>query len=337
MSVSKSLTGSDAREALAARAADPEPRTPLAKVEQPVQPVDAEELGVELWTIGDERVVYHHSIMMMCFLPQKRLPVHQREYVVRHGQAALRIEAGTLIDPGKVGHFKPLPVPYGSRARMILPYINAYAIRHRTRTVDLGRSLREFMTRIGLSFDGRRGVQITEQVQALAAAHLVLGLWEHNRSRALLATIADEVSFWLEKDARQRSLWEPEMVLTEVLRLDLGAARAARYGPPHQAGAIPEADGPLFLADVPNGADYSGQEGPCAVGSIAASVCSGRAVGTAVQTTAQPGSDRRSEGVFRIPCIARRPGTGARKVASTGGATRERLFPGARSYQVSAN
>ena len=206
---------SHAREVLAARAADPEPRTPLAKVEQPVQPVDAEELGVELWTIGDERVVYHHSIMMMCFLPQKRLPVHQREYVVRHGQAALRIEAGTLIDPSKVGHFKPLPVPYGSRARMILPYINAYAIRHRTRTVDLGRSLREFMTRIGLSFDGRRGVQITEQVQALAAAHLVLGLWEHNRSRAHLATIADEVSFWLEKDARQRSLWEPEMVLSQ--------------------------------------------------------------------------------------------------------------------------
>ena len=204
-----------AREALAARAAAPEARLPLAKVEQPVKREDAESVGVELWTDDNERVVYHHSIMMMCFLPQKCLPTHQRDYVVRHGQAALRIEAGTLIDPGKVGQFKQLPVPYGSRARIVLPYINAYAIRHRTRTVDLGRSLREFITRIGLSFDGRRGVQITEQVQALAAAHLVLGLWEQDRAHAHLATIADEVSFWIEKDSRQRSLWEPVMVLSQ--------------------------------------------------------------------------------------------------------------------------
>ena len=203
------------REALANRAASPEPRPSLAKVAQPLKTEDAEELEVEFWNGGDDHIVYHHSIMMMCFLPQKRLPAHQRDYVVRHGQAALRIEAGALIDPGNVGQFKTLPVPYGSRARMILPYINAYALRNKTRTVDLGRSLREFMARIGLSFDGRRGVLITEQVQALAAAHLVLGVWEHNRSRAHLATIADEVSFWIEKDARQRSLWEPEMVLSQ--------------------------------------------------------------------------------------------------------------------------
>ena len=81
--------------------------------------------------------------------------------------------------------------------------------------MDLGRSLRRFMTRIGLSFDGRRGVQITEQVQALASAHLLLGLWHNDRPRAHLATIADEVSFWMERDSRQRLLWEPEMVLSE--------------------------------------------------------------------------------------------------------------------------
>ena len=204
-----------AREALVARAGLREPQAPLAKVEQPIQHQDTEPVGLELWTDGSERVVYHHSVMMVCFLPQKRLPPHEREYVVRHGHAALRIEAGTLIDPENVGQFKQLPVPYGSRARMILPYINAYALQHRTRTVDLGRSLRGFMTRIGLSFDGRRGVQITEQVQALASAHLLLGLWHNDRPRAHLATIADEVSFWMERDSRQRLLWEPEMVLSE--------------------------------------------------------------------------------------------------------------------------
>ena len=135
----------------------------------------------------------------------------------RHGLAALRIEAGTLIDPAEVGTFRPFPVPFGSRARLILPYINGYALRHQTRTVDLGRSLRAFMTHLGLSFDGRRGHQIMEQVQSLAAAHLVLGLWDTSsgRSHAHLATVADEISFWIERDARQRSLWEPEMTLSQ--------------------------------------------------------------------------------------------------------------------------
>lgn len=214
---------SHARDALVARAdAGSAPdRQPVAHVAAPaIRTAVSSDLSADmadLWEADPDRVVYHHSIMMMCFLPQKRLPDAQRHYVVRHGRAALRIEAGTLIDPAEVGTFRSFPVPFGSRARLILPYINGYALRNQTRTVDLGRSLRAFMTRIGLSFDGRRGRQIMEQVQALAAAHLVLGLWDgpSGRSHAHLATVADEISFWIERDARQRALWEPEMTLSQ--------------------------------------------------------------------------------------------------------------------------
>ena len=210
---------SHAREALVARAGAV--AAPSVTPAQVVPLVASASLGDEVeldpWDAEPDRIVYHHSIMMMCFLPQKRLPAGQREYVVRHGRAALRIEAGSLIDPGVVGEFRELPVPFGTRARMILPYINASAVRNQSRTVDMGRSLRDFMGRLGLSFDGRRGLVLTEQVEALAAAHLLLGVWNASggRSHAHLATIADEVSFWIERDARQRSLWEPEMTLSQ--------------------------------------------------------------------------------------------------------------------------
>ena len=293
-----------AREALVARASLREPQAPLAKVEQPIQRQDTEPVGLELWTDGSERVVYHHSVMMVCFLPQKRLPPHEREYIIRHGHAALRIEAGTLIDPENVGQFKQLPVPYGSRARLILPYINAYALQHWTRTVDLGRSLRGFMTRIGLSFDGRRGVQITEQVQALASAHLLLGLWHNDRPRAHLATIADEVSFWMERDSRQRLLWEPEMVLSERYYDAIRERpRAAGHGPPSQALALSATDGPLFLAHLSNSADRGPQEGPYPVGGVAAGVRSRCGVSPAVQAATHPGHEGRGTGVFGVPGI----------------------------------
>ena len=211
---------SHARDALVARAAGRGAASPatLAEVLPPVASASlAIDVELDPWDAEPDRIVYHHSIMMMCFLPQKRLPAAQREYVVRHGRAALRIEAGSLIDPGVVGEFRALPVPFGTRARMILPYINASAVRNQSRTVDMGRSLRAFMGRLGLSFDGRRGRVLTEQVEALAAAHLLLGVWNASdgRSHAHLATIADEVSFWIERDARQRSLWEPEMTLSQ--------------------------------------------------------------------------------------------------------------------------
>ena len=208
---------SEAREALVQRTSAPHESTPPVPVADKVLDREHnEELVATVWGTVADSVVYHHSVMMMCFLPQKCLPMTQREYVIRHGHAALRIEAGTLIDPAQVGCFKTLPVPFGSRARIILPYINAYAIRNKTREVDLGRSLREFISRMGLSFDGRRGQQVTEQVQALAAARILLGRWDGDRPRAQLGTIADEVSFWMEKDTRQRSLWEPELLLSQM-------------------------------------------------------------------------------------------------------------------------
>lgn len=201
---------------LARRGVSPPPSVapPPAPLD-PALPSDVDPSG--LWALDADRVVYQHSILVMCFFPQKRLSDSQRYYVVRHGRAALSIEAGRLVNPEEVGSFRSLPVPFGSRVRLVLPYINGYALRHRTRTIDLGHSLRAFLSKLGLSFDGRRGRQIMEQVQALAAAHLVLGLWEpaSGRAHSHHARIADAMSFWIERDERQRALWEPEMTLSQ--------------------------------------------------------------------------------------------------------------------------
>ena len=204
-----------AREALVARAAAGSARP------APGPEVDADEL------FGPSPVGFHHSVMMMCFLPQKRLPSGERAYATRHGRAALSVEAGSLANPENVGEIRRCAVPFGSRARMVVPYVNACAVRNRGPEVDLGRSLRVFLGRLGLSFDGRRGKAVAEQVEAVAAASIVLGQWAGDRAVTSAGRIANQVTFWMARDAAERLVWEPSMRLSD----DYYAALAERPVP----------------------------------------------------------------------------------------------------------
>ena len=187
----------------------------------PAPEVDAEAL------FGPSPVGFHHSVMMMCFLPQKRLPPGERSYATRHGRAALSVEAGSLANPENVGEIRRCAVPFGSRARMVVPYVNACAVRNRGPEVDLGRSLRDFLGRLGISFDGRRGKAVAEQVEAVAAASIVLGQWAGDRAVTSAGRIANQVTFWLARDAAERLVWEPSMRLSD----DYYAALAERPVP----------------------------------------------------------------------------------------------------------
>ena len=205
-----------AREELAARAASrrpavSEPQVSKGSGERLPSAVEEEDVAV----FDAPGVGYHHSLMMMCFLPQKPLPEGERIYETRHGRAALRVVAGGVAKPDEVGVFKECPVPFGSRARVILPYINGFAVQNRTREVDLGASLRKFLDKIGMSYDGRRGRQVTEQIEAIAAAHIMLGVWGQAGTETRYGRVADEISFWLERDENQRLMWQPSMLLSD--------------------------------------------------------------------------------------------------------------------------
>ena len=179
-----------------------------------------------------ERPFFLHSVMVQCFLPQKRLPLEQRNYESHHGRASLRIEAGAIIDPARPGTFVECPIPWGSRARLIFPYIVGYAVQHNTPVVDMGKSLRAFLRVIGMSTTGGSTHRaFTNQVHAIASCHLSLGEWRENEdptfdpeSGASLgyaqqaqqrnARIVDEIDFWMVRDERQRAMWRSEMTLS---------------------------------------------------------------------------------------------------------------------------
>lgn len=164
--------------------------------------------------IGREDIAYTHPIFMQCFLPhrtpQRGAPPHQ----VNHGSASLRIRAGELVDPNNPNTFEQCEIPSGVKARLLLTYINHQAYETKNATVNMGKSLREFMVRNGIPIGGKNGREITRQSKNLAAAELILGTWDSERVTQKNVRVAGELSFWLEKDCRQATLWTPELTLS---------------------------------------------------------------------------------------------------------------------------
>jgi hypothetical protein len=167
---------------------------------------------------GSDDVTYTHAVFAQCFLPIRKLRGGGTRYEVRHGRAALLITAGDLLNPA-TEQFVQMEVPSGSAARVALANINNAIISAKTLeealVVPMGESLRDFMDYQGLAIGGKNGKEITRQIHNLAAARIVLGVWTDGHARQVNTQIADAIDFWLERDRRQRTLWQPLLRVSE--------------------------------------------------------------------------------------------------------------------------
>ena len=161
--------------------------------------------------------------MVQCFLPQR--PVVMKTYITNHGRASLHIEASGLTDPNDPGVWIECEVPSGPKPRPILPYIVGEAVRTANPEIDLGRSLRVFMEKLGIPIAGTNGKALTAQIQNTAAATIVLGEWTKDRAQTRAGRLAKAFSFWLER--------HPDHPWVLVDALDEGAKDAvAEHHPP---------------------------------------------------------------------------------------------------------
>jgi hypothetical protein len=81
-----------------------------------------------------------------------------------------------LVEPGrlKVGEGPSVlfGVPYGARARIIMIYLQTQALRSGGRQVLLGRSMRDWMVRMGLSSGGETAQALRDQARRISACHI---------------------------------------------------------------------------------------------------------------------------------------------------------------------
>ena len=161
----------------------------------------------------DQEVGYMHAALMQCFLPHR--PTDTRRHETSHGNASLVVHAGELANPRIRRGWIECQIPAGPKPRLILPYIIGEAIRNGHPEIDLGHSLRKFMTSLNVPIAGSNAKALTTQIQNIAAAHIVIGEWTAEAVHTRGGRFAKELSFWLERNPDQRMLWTPTMTLSD--------------------------------------------------------------------------------------------------------------------------
>ena len=149
-------------------------------------------------------------------LPHKRLPDDQPWEKKGH-RVSLLVEPGRLKVKGRTTLYG---VPYGARARMILLYLQTQAVRTGTREIELGRSMRGWLERMGVSYGGETAKSLREQATRISACSLKF-FWEDDARGSegwSAGRIVDSgLSFHaVSEDEGQESLWDDRVQLDDT-------------------------------------------------------------------------------------------------------------------------
>lgn len=97
-------------------------------------------------------------------------------------------------------------VPFGSHARLILLYLQTEALRTNSREIELGRSLRDWLGRIGVSVGGRTGKLVKDQAERISRCRLTFHLQGAKSAGLINQSIVDRALFIDDSDAPQGRL-----------------------------------------------------------------------------------------------------------------------------------
>ena len=168
--------------------------------------------------------------MALCSLPRSN-PGNQYRYVRRNGPYTLVMNAGGLSK-----------LPFGTNPRLILAWICTEAVRTGSRDLVLGRSLSEFMRKLGIaSTNGRTQARLRNQMKRLFNCSVQLTYTAAGRETSASALVAELTDFWWNpKHPDQTGLWESKVRLSEAffneiihhpVPLDLTTLKALKRSP----------------------------------------------------------------------------------------------------------
>ena len=163
--------------------------------------------------LADERQQIGISYTGFCLtsLPHKKLPDDQSWE--RHGhKVTLLVEPGTMRRRGQVVKYG---VPYGSRARMILLYLQTQAVRTGSREIELGRSMRAWMERMDVAVGGETIKSLREQAARISACTLKF-FWEGDDSESWARGGIVSAGLRFKVADTDDNLWDDRVMLDEV-------------------------------------------------------------------------------------------------------------------------
>jgi hypothetical protein len=152
-----------------------------------------------------DRADFLHTVMCQVGLPRRR--TEARTFERHSGHVSVLLEAGKLWNGSQ---WIDQPLPYGTTPRLVMVHVSSEAIRTRSRSIEVGDSMRHFLTMLGLQTSGgKRGgyTVFKRQMEALAACRLTLGMQAQGRVVTVDAKPIKRFEAWLQHDGTQHTLW----------------------------------------------------------------------------------------------------------------------------------
>ncbi len=137
-------------------------------------------------------------------LPHRRLPP-DRGWQIESERIGLIVQPGMKM--GLAGVPEPIGIPFGSRARLIMLYLQSEALRTGRREIALGRSLRDWLERMGIPAGGKSIKDVREQADRISRCRLTFLVRQGNRTGLVNQNIVDTAMFVDPDDMSQGSLF----------------------------------------------------------------------------------------------------------------------------------
>jgi hypothetical protein len=182
------------------------------------------DIAAEILATDNPALGITYSGFCLTALPHRKLPDEQR-WERMGTKVSLVVEPGILLNEG--GVTKVHGVPYGSRARLILLYLQTRAIQTGSPEVELGRSMREWMERMGASIGGKQYRDVRDQANRISACRLTF-FWHGERGGTRFAKdsiVEGGIQLYDLEDDRQPRLW------VDTVRLSATFYKALREHP----------------------------------------------------------------------------------------------------------
>lgn len=159
--------------------------------------------AVSISEIPDTDPEFLHSVLCQVGLPRSAVK-GANTFERTNGNASLLIEAGKLFKRGK---WVDLPLPYGTKPRLVLIHACSEAVRKQSPIVEVGDSITEFLKMLDMSTSGRGFELFRNQMEALAACRMTIGMSTANRDITIDTKPIERFEAWLANEGDQVSMW----------------------------------------------------------------------------------------------------------------------------------
>jgi Plasmid encoded RepA protein len=141
----------------------------------------------------DNSLGFAFSGWAQCALPHRRLTPDAR-WEIGGERVRLVVEPG-LRPSSDDGPMEHVGVPYGSVARLILLFLQTEALKKNTREVELGGSLRQWLSKIGASIGGSNARAVRDQAERISRCRLTFHIHGSGRVGLVNQSIVDRALF----------------------------------------------------------------------------------------------------------------------------------------------